>query len=183
MSEEEPDRTIVERCLSGDVEAFGVLVERYERPVFNVILHMVGDYEDAREVSQQVFMKCFEHLGSYDSTRKFFSWIYRIAINQSLNHVKSRRTGEPLDESLESGDVDASTRVENSERRRDVRRVVRALTPDYRVVVILRHYLQLSYREIAETLEVDETTVRWRLYSARRLMRDALAAQGYAEHS
>ena len=101
VQEEDLDRIAVERCLQGDVDAFGTLVERYQRPVFNTVLHMVGDAEDAREVCQQAFMKAFEHLSSYDPERKFFSWLYRVAVNESINHLKAKRPHDPLDETFE----------------------------------------------------------------------------------
>ena len=75
VKEEDLDRVAVERCLEGDSDAFGELIVRYQRPVFNTVLHMVGDAEDAKEVCQQAFMKAYEHLSSYDRDRKFFSWI------------------------------------------------------------------------------------------------------------
>src|SRR5207247_2248131 len=95
MEEEELDRMAVERCLRGDLDAFGSLIERYQRPVFNTVLHMVGDAEDAREVCQQAFMKAFEHLATYDRERKFFSWMYRVAVNESINHLQRRSAHEP----------------------------------------------------------------------------------------
>ena len=101
MNEEELDRTAIERCRQGDLDAFGTLIDRYERPIFNAILHMVGNAEDAREICQQVFMKAFEHLDTYDANRRFFSWIYRAAINESINHLKARRPSEPLSDHLE----------------------------------------------------------------------------------
>ena len=92
MDEDELDRLAVERCRRGDVEAFGTLIDRYDKPVFNAILHMVGNQDDAREICQQAFMKAFEHLDSFDANRRFFSWIYKVAINESINHLKARRT-------------------------------------------------------------------------------------------
>ena len=91
MTKEDLDLAWVNRCLDGDVEAFGNLVEKYQRPVFNVILRMVDSYEDASEISQQTFLKAFENLGRFRRERKFFSWIYRIAINESINHLNKRR--------------------------------------------------------------------------------------------
>src|SRR5256885_1721867 len=156
MSEEELDRAAVERCRQGDLEAFGSLIDRYERPVFHAVLHMVGNVEDAREICQQVFMKAFEHLPSYDPNRRFFSWIYRMAINESINHLKARRPFEPLSEQLRTPRPTPAEDYEAAEQREQVQKAITALDENYRAVVILRHFLHLSYREIGTVLDVPE---------------------------
>src|SRR6267378_3846271 len=93
---------LLERCLEGDGGAFGQLVDRYQRVLFNVSLRMVGNREDARDITQTVFLKAYENLGKFDRRHKFFSWVYRIMINESLNHLSKARRTEPLDESLQS---------------------------------------------------------------------------------
>ena len=179
MDDEELDRIAVERCRKGEVEAFGTLIDRYERPVFNAILHMVGNPEDAREVCQQVFMKAFEHLDSYDANRKFFSWIYRVAINESINHLKSRRTFEPLSEKLPYPRPDPAERYEGVEQRNNLQGAIMRLDENYRSVLILRHFAHLSDREIADVLGVSEAIVKSRLFTARQLLRTALEASGH----
>ena len=176
-NEEEADRECVERCLHGDLDAFSSLMDRYQKPIFHAVLHMVGNYEDAREISQQAFLKAFEHLESYDRSHKFFSWIYRVAINESINHLHARRTFEPLSDNQPAVGNPAEF-FEVSERSRLVREAVMTLSADYRAVIILRHFLHLSYAETAETLNVPEKTVRSRLYSARQLLRTALSSKG-----
>lgn len=178
MSEEELDREYVERCLRGDLDAFGMLIDRYQAPVFRIVLNMVGNYEDAKEVLQQVFMKVFEHLSSYDRNRKFFSWIYRVAVNESINHVRARRHNEPLTEEVRGSLWDPARSFEQRERDGRVRDAVAELNETYRPVVILRHFAHLSYAEIAEVLNLPEKTVKSRLFTARQLLRDALAVKG-----
>lgn len=180
MSEEELDRIAVERCLNGDLDAFGTLIDRYERPVFNVVLHMVGDPEDAREVCQQAFMKVYEHLSSYDPKRKFFSWMYRVAINESINHLKSRRPHEPLSEKFEDPLSNPAEKFEELEKWIHLHEAIMNLDPNYRAVIILRHFLHLSYREVTGVLNVPEKTVKSRLFTARQLLREALEARGHA---
>jgi RNA polymerase sigma-70 factor (ECF subfamily) len=179
MNEEELDRIAIERCRQGDLDAFGRLIDRYERPVFNAILHMVGNAEDAREICQQVFMKAFEHLDTYDANRRFFSWIYRAAINESINHLKSRRPSEPLDERLQYPQPDPAQTYEEAERREHLQKTIGTLDENYRAVVILRHFLHLSYREMADVLNVPEKMVKSRLFTARQLLRQALEAKGH----
>lgn len=182
MSEEDPDALSVERCLHGDLEAFGTLVERYQRQIFNAILHMVGNYEDAREISQQVFLKAFEHLGSFERGRRFFSWIYRIAMNESINHLHARRSFEPLE--LEENRLPSNHRSFAAlETQREVREAVLALKTEYRSVVILRHFLGCSYRDAAEALDLPEKTVKSRLFAARQMLKNALAPAARADEA
>ena len=177
MKEEQPDSEVVERCLQGDIDAFGALVERYQAPVFRAVLHMVGNREDAREVCQQVFLKAFEHLSTFDTSRKFFSWIYRVAMNESINFLHARRTFEPLPEDASSlGNPEQA--FETNERGRHVREAVMTLSENYRAVVILGHFLHCSYADAAEMLDVPEKTVRSRLFSARQILRQALTPKG-----
>lgn len=173
MAEIETDEACVERCIHGDIEAFGTLIERYQRPIFAAVLHMVDNYEDARELTQQVFMKAFERLSGFDRGRKFFSWLYRIAVNESINHIRARRPHETLDE--ERPGFPTVAPMESLERTQSVRAAVLALQPEYRAVIVLRHFLDCSYEEAAEMLQIPVKTVRSRLFSARQLLRTALA--------
>lgn len=178
MTKEELDLVWITRCLEGDVEAFGNLVEKYQKPVFNVILRMVGSYEDASEIAQQVFLKAFESLGTFGRDRRFFSWIYRIAINQSLNHLERRRPLEPLAPEIPSPAPGPDEQLEEAEAYRALHEAIAALKPEYRAPLILRHLLRCSYRDAAEILEVPEKTLKSRLFTARHLLRDALIARG-----
>jgi RNA polymerase sigma-70 factor (ECF subfamily) len=179
MNEEELDKVAVERCLQGDLNAFGTLIERYQRPVFNTVLHMVGNPEDAQEVCQQAFMKAFEHLSSYDRERKFFSWIYRVAVNESINYLKARRPHESLNETLPTQRANPAERFEELEEWTHLHEAIMNLDPNYRAVVILRHFIHLSYREISDILSLPEKTVKSRLFTARQLLREALEAKGH----
>jgi RNA polymerase sigma-70 factor (ECF subfamily) len=179
MNEEELDKVAVERCRKGDLDAFGTLIDRYERPVYRAVLHMVSNAEDAKEICQQVFMKAFEHLSSYDPNRKFFSWIYRVAINESINYLKARHPHEPLSEILPYSQPDPAERYQATEQRNHLQQAVMALDENYRAVLILRHYLHLSYREIADVISVPEKMVKSRLFTARQLLRQALEIKGH----
>lgn len=182
MDEELQDRMAVERCLEGDTDAFGLLIDRYERPVYNTVLHMVGNPDDARELCQQVFMKAFQHLASYDPKRKFFSWIYRVAVNEAINHIKARHQTEPLSETLQTPHANPAERFEEVQQWVHLHEEIMKLEPNYRAVIILRHFLHLSYDEVAEILNVEEKTVKSRLFTARGLLRDAMQARGYDGH-
>lgn len=183
MDEEQLDQDAVQRCRDGDLDAFGSLVDRYERPVFNTILHMVGDAEDAREICQQVFTKAFEHLSSYDCARRFFSWIYRIAVNESINHLHSRHRHQPLDDNLAQRLPNPAEAFEDLERSAHLHQAILRLSENYRAVIILHHFLHLSYSEIAEVQHLPEKTVKSRLFSARQLLRQAMEARGHERAS
>ena len=182
MNEEVTDAAIVARCRSGDVDAFGVLVDRYQRPIFQAVLHRVWNVEDAREVCQQAFLKAFEHLHSFDSNLKFFSWMYRIAMNEAINHLQARRPWEPLPEdgAISAGTPDPQAAFEALQRTHALHRALGALEEKYRSVVVLCHLLQCSYRDAAESLGLDEKTVKSRLFTARQLLRTELEGLGHA---
>ncbi len=93
---EDSDGILVQRCRAGDRRAFEALVGRYEKPVFNAALRMLRNPEDARDVAQTVFLKAFEHLADYDPKYRFYSWIYRIALNESINILNGRKRLEPI---------------------------------------------------------------------------------------
>ncbi len=167
------DHELVDRCLRGDLEAFAPLVVRYQKPLFNVALRMVRDREDARDITQTAFVKAYEKLRSFDRQHRFFSWIYRIAVNECLNFVSRRRPERPLLADLPAAD-DPQRDAEASELAARVQDALVTLTLDYRLVVILRHFLDLSYVEMSEALLIPEKTVRSRLYTARQRLAEVL---------
>ena len=168
------DTKLIERCITGDREAFEALLEEYERPVYNAAFRMLNSPDDARDVTQTVFMKVFENFGQYDPSRRFFSWIYRITLNESINWLGKANRLEPLtfdaadeakgpEQELESARVSAS-----------VQTALMTIKTDYRTVIILKHFLGCSYVEISEILEIPEKTVKSRLYTARQQLKDQL---------
>jgi len=167
------DHELVDRCLRGDLDAFAPLVARYQKPLFNVALRMVRDREDARDITQTTFVKAYEKLRSFDRQHRFFSWIYRIAVNECLNFVSRRRPERPLLVDMPAAD-DPERDAEASELAARVQDALVTLTPDYRLVVILRHFLDLSYVEMSEALLIPEKTVRSRLYTARQRLAEIL---------
>ena len=176
---ENVDAAWVRDCLAGDPRAFAALVGQYEKPVYNVALRMLRNPEDARDIAQSVFMKAWLNLSSYDPKYKFYSWIYRMAINESLNVLRSRRReAEPVDERLPSGDAGPAEALAAGQGREAVLAAVQRLKPDYRSVIVLRYFVDLPYEDIADVLEVDAKTVKSRLYTARQLLKDQLAARG-----
>lgn len=177
------DGECVRRCLDGETEAFDDIVRRYQKPVFNAIYHMVNDYEDTRELSQSAFMKAFMHLKSFDQRRPFFSWLYRIAINEAINFLSARRIVEPIAADLASRAAGPEEQMEAKEIGAHLEAAMATLQPDYRAAVVLRHSLGLSYDQAAEIAGIPVKTFKSRLYSARQLLRLQLAAKGLGRHA
>jgi RNA polymerase sigma-70 factor (ECF subfamily) len=174
----EADEALVERCRNGDRDAFATLVIRYQRPVYNAAWWVLRNAEDARDVAQDVFVKVAERLDEYDPRYRFFSWLYRIAVNEALNRRRRHDREEPLDDEVERPGPDSDdpeARASEAERDGQVRDAVMRMSTNDRTVLMLRHYAELSYQEIADVLEVDEKTVKSRLFEARQRLRGTLA--------
>jgi RNA polymerase sigma-70 factor (ECF subfamily) len=170
---DEQDRALVRRSLEGQRDAAGALVDRYQRRLFNVALRMLGNMQDAEDVTQTVFLNAFLKLRTYDPRYKFFSWIYRMAMNESLNTLKRRKPMVTLEDSFENqGPGAAPDRAAEAEDR--VRKALMSLKPDDRAVVVLSHFVSFSYQEIADVLEIPVRTVKSRLFTARERLRLAL---------
>ncbi len=163
--------------MRGDCEAFEPLVARYQHVLFNVALRMVGDPEDARDVAQTAFVKAFEKLGSFDLRHRFFSWLYRIMLNEALNLVERRRPTVPLTSEVALG-LDPGAVLEATECAELVQAALGELPFDSRQVLVLRHFGELSYQEMSEALGIPEKTVKSRLFTARQRLGEILQARG-----
>jgi RNA polymerase sigma-70 factor, ECF subfamily len=175
---EDDDATLVRRCREGDRTAFEQLVVRYQKPVFNAALRLLRDPEDARDVAQTTFLKVFEHIADYDPSFKFYSWIYRIAVNESLNALGSRKPCEGLDGEEADEAPGPDRQVEGDQTSRAIEEALMRIKPELRTVVVLRHFMHLSYQDMSDILLLPEKTVKSRLYSARQLLRDRLLQRG-----
>lgn len=176
--QEDGDGELVRRCRGGDRTAFATLVTRYQKTVFNAALRMLRNREDARDVSQTVFLKVYEHLGDYDPTHKFYSWIYRIALNESINLLNRRMQIAPIEDNRPDERRGADDEVELEQHGRRIQRALVALKVDHRAVIVLKHFMDLSYEDMAAVLELPEKTVKSRLFTARQLLREALMKDG-----
>jgi RNA polymerase sigma-70 factor (ECF subfamily) len=172
------DSELVERCRQGDREAFTQLVVRYQRPIYNAAFWILRSADDAKDIAQDVFLKVAERLDEYDSHHRFFSWIYRIAVNESLNVMRRGGHEAPLDDDAEATVEDAAAGpealVSRRERADKVRRALLQASATDRAVLTLRHFGELSYEEIANVLDIDEKTVKSRLFDARARLRERL---------
>lgn len=162
------DSALAARALGGDTRSFELLVEKYYKVLFNGALRMVNDSEDARDIAQVTFMKAFEKLSTYRPEYKFFSWIYRIMIHESLNLLGRRRPRVELHPGMVATQGDPEADCVQSELSQAVSLALQRLSLDHRVVVVLRHFLGLSYEEMSQVLDIPAKTVKSRLFAARR---------------
>lgn len=166
IDQDADDLALVARCRAGETAAFEALVGRYQRVLFTVALRMLGNGDAASDAAQNAFVKAYRKIETFDPTRRFFSWIYRILVNECLNARRDRPPHEPLAPDLAAVGTPADV-FETAERRRGVQAAILALPMEYREVIVLRHFTELSYEEIAETLHVPAKTVKSRLHTAR----------------
>ena len=171
---------LVEACLSGDPAAFGALVDSYEGKLYNVALQITRSREDAMDATQSAFVKAYEKLHTFDPSYRFFSWIYRIAINEALN--LTRRKGAATSAELDSllGPDDPERDTIDREAVRHLYAALDGLSPEHRAVIVLKHLQGLSYRETAEVLDISEDRVKSRLFTARKRLRALLELRGMA---
>ena len=174
------DAMLVEACLRGDRRAFDELVELYEGPLFSAAYRITGSAEDAMDATQNAFVNAYEKLHTFDPTYRFFSWIYRIVVNQSLNLVNGRNDQTVLDEDAPTADRGPAEILDTTEAHRHLKRALLELEPHYRTVIVLKHLEGFSYREISELLEIPEKTVKSRLFTARQRLRVILTKWGFA---
>lgn len=172
------DQLLIERCKRGDRRALEELVGIYEKPVFNAAYRILGNPDDAADVTQTVFLKAFENLERYNPNYRFFSWIYRIAVNESINQLKRGGKQQVLDDSRPAPTRGPDAAVEAGDLEHVVQEGLMTLTDDYRTVVVLRHFSDCSYRQISDILQIPEKTVKSRLYSARQRLKEEFEARG-----
>ena len=188
---ETSDAELVARALAGSESAYGELVRRYERPLFSLIVRLVRDAAQAEDLAQDVFVKAIRALQSYDPARKFSSWLFKIAHNTTIDHLRRRGLDT---EPLESGEDDelgplrsiADTSIagpaDELERRElggALDQAVGALRPEYREVMLLRFRENMAYEEIAEITGLPLGTVKTHIHRARKEMAEILSAMGY----
>ncbi|HSG97981.1 MAG TPA: sigma-70 family RNA polymerase sigma factor [Woeseiaceae bacterium] len=171
------DTKLIERCREGDREAFQALLVEYEKPVFNAAYRMLNSRDDAQDVTQTVFLKVFEHIDQFDPSRRFFSWIYRITLNESINWLGRTNRLEPLAHEAAFEGKGPEQEVESAKVSSNVQAALMTIKSDYRSVVVLKHFLGCSYVEISQILDIPEKKVKSRLYTARQQLKDALTGR------
>ena len=186
------DGELVTQAAGGREDGFEELVRRYQRPIAAYVYRMVGDYEAALDLTQEVFIKVYNSLRRYRPEFKFSTWIYKIAHNAAVDHLRrygaraavsssalvGEFEGEQYELPLESRRLSPEQESERAERRAEIERVVRGLPTAYRELVLLRHSYDMSYDEIAEVTGLPLGTVKNRLFRARETMRQLFIQRG-----
>ena len=178
---------LIARARQGDGQAFTLLVNRYERKIFRLAKHITHNVEDAEDVLQDTFLKAYEHLDGFQEQSKLYTWLVRIAVNESLMKLRKRRTGKllSLDEDIDTGEEKVAREIavwdDNPEQRYSreemqsiLRQAIDGLAPIFRTVFVLRDVDELSTEEAAEALGISVPAVKSRLLRARLQLRDKL---------
>jgi len=182
------DRDLVATAAQGLEGGFEELVRRYQRPISAYVYRMVGDYDSALDLTQEIFIKIYASLSRYRPEFKFSTWIYKIAHNAAIDHLR-RNTGrersinggteaEPQQLAIESKGLSPEQQSEREERRIEIESVVRLLPTAYRELIVLRHSQDLTYEEIVEVTGLPLGTVKNRLFRAREMMRQQFLLRG-----
>jgi RNA polymerase sigma-70 factor (ECF subfamily) len=182
------DRELVAIAVEGFDGSFEQLVRRYQRPIAAYVYRMVGNYESALDLTQEIFIKVYNSLSRYRSEFKFSTWIYKIAHNAAVDHLRRSSTREQslvagtesdsYDLPIESANPTPEQESDRKERRGEIESVVRTLPANYRELIILRHSQDLSYEEIVEVTGLPLGTVKNRLFRAREMMRQQFVDKG-----
>lgn len=178
---------LIARSRQGDGQAFTLLVNRYERKIFRLAKHITQNVEDAEDVLQETFLKAYEHMDGFQEQSKLYTWLVRIAVNESLMKLRKRRTGKllSLDENIDTGEETVAREIavwdDNPEQRYSreemqsiLRQAIDSLPPIFRTVFVLRDVDELSTEEAAEALGISVPAVKSRLLRARLQLRDRL---------
>ncbi|HNQ45930.1 MAG TPA: sigma-70 family RNA polymerase sigma factor [Syntrophorhabdus sp.] len=184
------DNHHVSMCQKGDVNAFQVLVERYQKKMLNMAYRMTGDYEEACEITQEAFLSAFKAIRKFRGEASFATWLTRITLNQARNQLKKTRyishhEGVPIDapvdtkanqvyDSPASQEETALEQLERKELQSEVQKCIDTLPDEFREVLVLRDIQEFSYDEIRDILGVPEGTIKSRLFRAREAMKNCL---------
>ncbi|MDI6739806.1 MAG: sigma-70 family RNA polymerase sigma factor [Candidatus Edwardsbacteria bacterium] len=184
MASQKKDFLLVERCKKGDNRAFNDLINGYKRQVYSLIYRMVNNAADAEDLAQETFIKIFRRIGLYDSNFPFHAWLFKIAHNTAIDFLRANKNpalsiddyDNPID--VEDKSISLEEKTEHLSQKELIERQLAALPPPYKEILILRHQQELSYEEIADTLEIPVGTVKVRLFRAREIMKEKLARTG-----
>ena len=175
------DAQLIDQTLAGHGAAFGQLVEKYQDRLYNTVVHVVGNAEDARDIVQDAFVQAFINLSAFQRSSAFYTWLYRIAFNVAASRHRRRRPMQSVEHHRETSgmepvdDAEGPTeRLERMERCRQVRQAIAELSDEHRNILVLREIDGFCYETIAEILDLPMGTVRSRLYRARLQLRDEL---------
>jgi RNA polymerase sigma-70 factor (ECF subfamily) len=175
-AEQLEDFELIRRSQTGDTEAFGALVVRYQNRLFTMICCMVGDENDAWDLAQEGFVKAWRSIQRFEGRSSFYTWLYRITLNLAIDllHRRGRHSEVELDESLPSLIPGPKANYERAEMREGINVALAQLSPEHRAVIVMREIDDMTYLEIAEVLHLSPGTVMSRLFYARKRLQSLL---------
>lgn len=191
MFDRHQDLKTIKRCKRGEEPAFAEILARYRGPIYNLCYRMTRNPEDARDLGQEVFIKVFGLLDRFDEDYAFSSWLFRIATNHCIDHLRRNRMrflsldgavgkdGQEYELQLPDRGPDPDQVIQRRQAVERLQEVIADLPPHYRAITLLRHDQQLSYEEIAEVLQLPLGTVKARIHRARNMIQHMLKARAY----
>jgi RNA polymerase sigma-70 factor (ECF subfamily) len=191
MVTREEDKELIARAKQGDERAYRILLHKYERAVYNICLRMVRNREEAEDLAQEAFTKVFAMLERYNPSFAFSNWLFKITSNLCIDSIRKRRIETlPMDEPIRSDRGEYSRQYESptdnpekvfikGEKMKLLSEAIDRLPPHYRIMILLRHQENLSYEEIAESLDVPLGTVKARIHRAREMLKTRLAGEDF----
>ena len=183
------EQELIQAAQTGDQSAFGTLVQQHQTMVYHLALRMVGNAEDAADLTQEVFLSAWRSLSRFQEQSSFGTWIYRMATNASIDFLRREKRRQVLSMTMEEDSEERQAQVpderysphrllEQKEARQAVADALAALSPEHRQVLVLREMEGLSYQEIGQLLGLEEGTVKSRIARARLALRDFLIKSG-----
>jgi RNA polymerase sigma-70 factor, ECF subfamily len=176
------DRRLVERFLRGDARAFELLFRKHQSYAFNVAYGLVGNCDDAADITQEAFLRVHRNMERFRGDASFTTWLYRVVVNLAITELRRRTRSRTLLmediapaeawRSEAEGDDAPALHLELDEERETVQQVLKHLPPDYRAVLVLRHFQQLAYEEMCQVLGLTMSQVKTRLHRARRMFKE-----------
>ena len=180
---EQDEAQLVTAGKNGDQDAFSLLVQRYQRRVFNLIFRMLQNYEEASEITQEAFLAAWQGMPSFRGDARFSTWLYRIAYNCALKQLELRKRDQALHRALQAEqtleDDHQNARLAMLDNQELIQQQLSQLPPKYRIVLILRHLQDMTYEEMAEVLTMPIGTIKTHLFRARNLLKERLQAFEY----
>jgi RNA polymerase sigma-70 factor, ECF subfamily len=175
----EDEYEVIRKVQQGDINQFNLLVLKYQSAIFKLLFNMLNQHSMAEELTQEVFIKSYENLNSFNFNSRFFSWIYRIAINTAISHKKKLRPFIGFENVAPETEISAEATIISNEREIILKQAIEHLAEKHKLVIMLKYFEGLSYSEIAEILKINEERVKSRLFDARKRLKTILEKNNY----
>ena len=163
------DLQLIAEVLSGNKQSYGQIIQKYQTKMYNLAYRITHNSEDAMDIVQEGFLKAYYNLNKFDSNKSFMPWIYKITQNTALTHIKKRKSSVDIEKLKNVIGTDSS-----DDKKLFLESVLNSLPPDYRIILELRHYQDLTYEDIAEELDLSVSAVKSKLFRARKHLQETL---------